>query len=374
MDEVFFLDVAGKYLEHNEPSNSEHLWRYTPWKKIHPLGSHSKIPQDVIFPKAKLSLLDGTKPEQIKLEKFKLDGEISENDPEISASFIRALCGGNYYKISIPKNMTLEQPLFLELNVSGYVSAFHLVLENHSNSKLELITSIQGDAEWFGLLREGNLKSNSNFSDLLINQMSVESSLLRAENFTLDRDVEMHSATLSLGGSKCKSDIRALIQGKGVNYNQKIAIHGVEKRSDDTHLRIIHESGNSNSRVIAHTICDDSSKNTTTGKLIINEGAQNTDAGQKFLNLLLSESARANSIPELEVLANDVLAAHGASSAPIDDNQLFYLRSRGLNLDESKALIVEGFLMSIFDDFPSKKLIEWAQARLLVHLECRLVA
>jgi len=91
-------------------------------------------------------------------------------------------------------------------------------------------------------------------------------------------------------------------------------------------------------------------------------------------NLLLSESARANSIPELEVLANDVLAAHGASSAPIDENQLFYLRSRGLNLDESKALIVEGFLMSIFDDFPSKKLIEWAQARLLVHLECRLVA
>jgi len=368
------LDVAGKYLEHSEPSNSEHLWRYTPWKKIHPLGMHSKIPQDVMFPKAKLSLLDGTKPEQISLEKLKLDSEISVNDPEISASFIRALCGGNYYKISIPKNMSLEQPLFLELNVSGYVSAFHLVIENLSNSKLELITSIQGDAEWFGLLREGNLKSNSNFSDLLINQMSVESSLLRAENFTLDRDVEMYSATLSLGGSKCKSDIRALIQGKGVTYNQKIAIHGVDKRSDDIHLRIIHESGNSNSRVTAHTICDDSSKNTTTGKLIINEGAQNTDAGQKFLNLLLSESARANSIPELEVLANDVLAAHGASSAPIDENQLFYLRSRGLNLEESKALIVEGFLMSIFDDFPSKKLIEWAQARLLVHLDCRLVA
>ena len=371
---MFFLDVAGLYLEHSEPSNSEHLWRYTPWKKIHPLGVHSKIPQDVIFPKAKLSFLDGTKPENISLEKSQLKEGFSKNDPELSASFIRALCDGNYYKISIPKNMVLDQPLFLELTVSGYVSAFHLVIENLSNSKLELITSIQGDAEWFGLLREGNLNHNSNFSDLLVNQMSVESSLLRAENFTLDDDAEMNSATLSLGGLKCKSDLRAFIQGKGVNYTQKVAIHGVEKRSDDVHLRIIHDSGNSNSRVIAHTICDDSSKNTTTGKLIINEGAQNTDAGQKFLNLLLSEGARANSIPELEVLANDVLASHGASSAPINNDHLFYLRSRGLNLEEAKALIIEGFLMSVFDDFPSKKLIEWAQARLLVHLECRLVA
>ena len=369
----FFLDVAGQYLEFSEPSKAEHLWRYTPWRKVHPLGTFSKIPTDVIVAKAKLTYLDGTIPENIIFEKVSSFEKPNPLEPDVSAAFIRAICNGSYYKLRIPENVILNQCLMLDLGVSGYVSAFHLVVENLSNSNVELITSIQGDAEWFGLLREGNMGKNSNFSELLVNQMSAESTFLRAENFILNTNSNMHSATLSLGGVKCKSDIRALIQGSGVDYSQKIAMHGTGERTDDTHLRIIHESPNSNSRVIAHTICDDSSKNTTTGKLIINENAQNSDAGQKFLNLLLSDAAKANSIPELEVLANEVLASHGASSAPINEEQLFYLKSRGLDLDEAKAMIVEGFLMSTFEGFPSKKLIEWAQARLLVHLDCRLV-
>ena len=239
---MFFLDVVTQYLESSEPSNSEHLWRYTPWKRIHPLGSFSKMPDSVIFPKAKLSYLDGTEVNKVYLEKLESNFDVTQNDPDVSASFIRALCGGVYHKLVIPKNMTLDQPLFLDLNVSGYVSAFHLIIENMSNSKIELITSIQGDAEWFGLLREGKLDSNSNFSDLIVNQMSVSSTFLRAENFILQNNVEMNSATLSMGGSNCKSDLRALIQGKGVNYNQRIAMHGIEKRNDDIHLRIIHES------------------------------------------------------------------------------------------------------------------------------------
>lgn len=367
------MNLVEQYLEYPEPSKTEHLWRYTPWKKVHPLGEFSKIPKDVIFVKANLTYLDGTLPEKISLEETKEDPLNKPFEPEVSASFIRAICKGSCYKLIIPENTKIDQPLLLELNVSGYVSAFHLVLENNSNSDVELITSIQGDTEWFGFLREGSIQHNSHFSELLVNQLNKNSVFLRAENFILKENSKMNSATLSVGGSNCKSDVRALIQGRGVDYNQKIAIHGKNKRNDDIHLRIIHECGNSNSRVIAHTICDDSSRNTTTGKLIINDDAQNTDAGQKFLNLLVSENAKANSIPELEVLANEVLASHGASSAPISEEQLFYLKSRGLNEKQAKSLIIEGFLMSTFVGFPSKKLIEWAQARLLVHLDCGLV-
>ena len=189
LDEVFFLDVAGKYLEHNEPSNSEHLWRYTPWKKIHPLGSHSKIPQDVIFPKAKLSLLDGTKPEQISLEKLKLDSEISVNDPEISASFIRALCGGNYYKISIPKNMTLKQPLFLELNVSGYVSAL-----DHGIKRLEMSLVHCKELAMGGTAVGTGINSVRGFAEEVADEIS---SLTGIEFVTAENKFE------ALGGQDC---------------------------------------------------------------------------------------------------------------------------------------------------------------------------
>ena len=367
------MNLTEQYLEFSEPSTSEHLWRYTPWRKIHPLGNFSKIPSEVILPNVKLTFLDGTIPENIFFEEENSEQISKKLEPDISAAFVRAICHGSYYKLKVPENVVLEQPLLLEITASGYVSAFNLVIECGDNSKFELITSLQGDAEWFGLLREGELTNNTNFSELFVNQLNSTSTFLRAENFVLNNNTTMHSGTLSLGGSRCKSDLRAVVNGGGVDYSQKIAMHGIDERNDDMHMRIFHSVGNSKSRVIAHTICDGSSKNTTTGRLIVEENAQNTDAGQKFLNLLLSDKAKANSIPELEVLANDVLASHGASSAPINAEQLFYLKSRGLNLEQAKAMIVEGFLMSTFEDFSSKKLIEWAQTRLLVHLDCNLV-
>ena len=348
------MELVDQYLGLPKPSKADHLWRYTPWLKIHPLGDFSKIPENVVTPEIKLTYLDGSIPKNISLEYCNLDTQHRELEPDISAAFIRAICARSCVKINFKKDTRFEQPLLLEIITSNSVSALNLVIENNSKNKIELITSIKGDADWFGLLREGDLTSNSNFTEILLNQLSNKSKFLRADNYNLKRDALFHSATLSLGGLSCKSDIRAIIQGQGVDYNQKVAMHGKEKRNDDIHLRIIHESRNSNSRVIAHTICDGSSKNTITGKLIVNKDAQNTDAGQKFLNLLLSEDSKVNSIPELEVLANEVLAAHGASSAPINSEQLFYLRSRGLSLDEAKAMIVEGFLMSTFENFPSK--------------------
>ena len=84
----------------------------------------------------------------------------------------------------------------------------------------------------------------------------------------------------------------------------------------------------------------------------------------------MSEKARAEAIPELEVLADDVKAAHGAASAPVDPEQIHYLASRGLNFDEASSLIIEGFLMDAFNQVKNKDIIEALRTRLLVHLEC----
>tara|TARA_B110000914_G_scaffold80153_1_gene70480 strand:- start:58 stop:432 length:375 start_codon:yes stop_codon:yes gene_type:complete len=119
-----------------------------------------------------------------------------------------------------------------------------------------------------------------------------------------------------------------------------------------------------------HASCDGSSHSVGTGLLSICEGANGSDAGQVFRNLLLSEKARAEAIPELEVLADDVKAAHGAASAPIDINQLHYLESRGLSFSEASSLIVEGFLMDAFRDVKNQEVLAALRTRLLVHLEC----
>ena len=119
-----------------------------------------------------------------------------------------------------------------------------------------------------------------------------------------------------------------------------------------------------------HAACGGSSHSVGTGLLTICEGANVSDAGQVFRNLLLSEKARAEAIPELEVLADDVKAAHGAASSPVDSEQIHYLASRGLTFDEASSLIVEGFLMDAFRQVKNKEVLATLRSILLVHLEC----
>ena len=94
---------------------------------------------------------------------------------------------------------------------------------------------------------------------------------------------------------------------------------------------------------------------------------------QVFRNILLSEKARAEAIPELEVKAHEVSAAHGAASGPIDPEQLHYLMSRGLSLDDASSTIVEGFLLDAFKDIRSNAVVDAVRTRLLVHLGCELI-
>ena len=121
-----------------------------------------------------------------------------------------------------------------------------------------------------------------------------------------------------------------------------------------------------------NSACGGNSHFIGTGLLTIAEGANKSDASQVFRNLLLSEKARAEAIPELEVLADDVSAAHGAASAPIDRNQLHYLMSRGLSPEEAQSVIVNGFLYNAFSNLTNKQLLEEMRTRLTVHLECEL--
>ena len=88
---------------------------------------------------------------------------------------------------------------------------------------------------------------------------------------------------------------------------------------------------------------------------------------------MLSPSSRAEAIPELEVLANEVAAAHGAASAPINKEQLHYLMSRGLSKEVATSMIVEGFLVDSFTGLDSEHVREAMQTRLTVHLECQLI-
>jgi Fe-S cluster assembly protein SufD len=154
--------------------------------------------------------------------------------------------------------------------------------------------------------------------------------------------------------------------------NQAISVHGTQQRHVDHHVEIHHDVAHTDSSLHLHAACDDQSHAIATGLLTIAENANHCDAGQVFKNLLLSEKARAEAIPELEVLADEVSAAHGAASAPVDPNQLHYLMSRGLDEETAVALLIEGFMHDGFSTLEHQTLVDEMRTRLTVHLECEL--
>ena len=92
------------------------------------------------------------------------------------------------------------------------------------------------------------------------------------------------------------------------------------------------------------------------GKVVVSQDAQKTDAFQFNQNLLLSENAEVNVKPELEIYADDVKCSHGATTGELDEQMLFYLRSRGLNKEEAKKILIEGFVNELFENVANKEL------------------
>ena len=104
--------------------------------------------------------------------------------------------------------------------------------------------------------------------------------------------------------------------------------------------------------------------------LRVSHGSFGADAGQIFHNLLLSERAEADSIPELEVMEHDVVGCgHGTANGPIDEDQLFYLESRGLSRQDAKRALIAAFLNSTLSEMGSQSLHEWLVAILTRELE-----
>ena len=340
------------YLDATVPSRSEHLWRYTPWSRVHP-GNVDTVPE-----------VDAA---VVKSEDFELRRVPFEllKPTDIARIFLNEVIQES---IHVPCDGTEGH---IHIHAGGHAVVAHLKFS--CSSSTSVIVHLHGEPEWFGLAITGDIHANSQLSVGIINELSSDSVLVRVDDWNVHRDARFELATLSMGGHRNKSDIRSNLVGTNASLKQFIAVHGHGTRHDDHHIEIHHQQPHTNSHLLLNAACDDRSHSIGTGALTIDDVAQHTDAGQVFRNLLLSPSSRAEAIPELEVLANEVAAAHGAASAPINQEQLHYLMSRGLSKEEATSTIVEGFLVDSFTGLDSNHVREAMQTRLTVHLECKLI-
>lgn len=193
------------------------------------------------------------------------------------------------------------------------------------------------------------------------------------------------SSLMASVGAKARFNTFALTADSAVVRNQgfvhfkgndtEAAIGGVSllngKQHVDNTLVIRHDALRCVSRERFRSVVDDQSRTVFQGKIIVEPGAQKTDAKMVSNSLLLSDEAEADNKPELEIFADDVQCGHGATSGALDEQLLFYLRARGIPKREAEALMIHAFVGEIVETIGNEKIRELAMQRAVAWLEAR---
>ncbi|MBI5711044.1 MAG: Fe-S cluster assembly protein SufD [Candidatus Eisenbacteria bacterium] len=166
------------------------------------------------------------------------------------------------------------------------------------------------------------------------------------------RGAELQWIQTVLGSRMTKTNSYFDLAGPGAQVYVHGFMFGDRRQHFDLHTLQRHRVDHTTSDLLIKCALKDRARSVYQGLIQVAEGAQRTDAYQANRNLLLSETARADSIPGLEILANDVRCTHGATIGSVDPEQMYYLMSRGLPPNEAQRLIVEGFFVPVLDRIP----------------------
>ena len=172
------------------------------------------------------------------------------------------------------------------------------------------------------------------------------------------KDSTLDTLNVSLGASVARVDLAAELTGPGANSDMLGLYFGDGDQHFDHNTRQDHAAPNAKSDLLYKGALDDKARAVFRGIIKVLPGAQRTDAYQTNRNLLLSEAARADSLPNLEIEADDVRCSHGATVGQLDEDHLFYLMSRGLSRIQAERLVVLGFLGEVLSRLPLGGVVE----------------
>jgi Fe-S cluster assembly protein SufD len=173
-----------------------------------------------------------------------------------------------------------------------------------------------------------------------------------------ERDADLDTLVASLGGSVCRVDLQCRLEGPGSRSDMLGVYFAEEDQHFDHFTRQDHVSQHAGSDLLYKGALYDRSHTVFRGLIRVHPGAQRTDAYQTNRNLILSPEARAESLPNLEIEADDVRCSHGATVGQLEDEELFYLMTRGLPRRVAERLVVAGFLGEVLDRLPLPEVVE----------------
>jgi Fe-S cluster assembly protein SufD len=259
--------------------------------------------------------------------------------------------------VYVPRGVRVQTPIVVTVVQAQAQTALQwrtlVVLEEGAEAEVwEQYVSADDDTD--GLLNtvvELSVGQNSRLRYVCAQGLSEKSWIFGTQRATVDRDGALDWIALGFGSGNGRVAMDTKLIGPGADAKVTGAYATHKRQHLDYATTQVHAAPNTTSDLAFRGILDGRSNTVWSGMIKVQPGAQQIDAFQESRNLLLSKTAHADSVPGLEILANDVRCTHAAAIAQIDLEQLFYLRSRGLSLEKAKRLVIEGFLEATVERF-----------------------
>jgi Fe-S cluster assembly protein SufD len=284
-------------------------------------------------------------------------GELwSLEQPELPAG-VALQTDGDATTVTVARGVVLEQPISL--------TAVQAETGTLVNQRTRIVLEEGAQAEVWEQFLSGSEELDGIFNvttELVVGDaarlryvcgqgLSETSWVFGGQRGTVGRDASLDWVALGFGSRSghVLMETRLAGEGAGARVTGAYATHGRQHIDFDTTQE--HVAPNTTSDLAFRGVLQDRSSAVWKGNIIVDPGAQKTDAFQESRNLLISKRAHADAIPGLEIQANDVRCTHAAAVAQVDPEQLFYLRSRGLPEDVAKQLVIEGFLSALVERF-----------------------
>ena len=258
--------------------------------------------------------------------------------------------------IYLPAGTTLEAPIHLifvstagETGATAHCRNLIIAERDTRASVIESYVSTVDGAYFTNSLNEIVVGENAVIEHCKFQEESDQAYHMATHFMELSKGANFISHSFALGAKLSRNNIRTLLNGDGLDCILNGLYITSNEQLADHHMIVEHARPHCNSHEYYNGILDDRSRGVFHGRILVRQAAQKTDAKQTNKNLLLTDDATANTKPQLEIYADDVKCTHGATIGQLDDDSIFYLRSRGIPLETARRILIHAFAGEIID-------------------------
>ena len=312
---------------------------------------HNKI----VFINGRLEKIDFSYEDKNKVEinessNFKNNLENNNSLIDLNSAFTN-----KSYIILIKKDYSLKKPLIVYHSTNNKIKSKNINLrldfQLEQNSSLRLIDFFYhiSKKNFINVFNNFNLKKDAILKNYKIDNLQNENIKYSFNNIDQDENSISETFILSCGSNFLKNEVICNLNGKYSSAFVNGIFSLMNRQQHEIRTIINHLVENTKSYQLIKSVLGKESKAVYQGKIFVNSEAQKTDGYQLSKAILLDETSEFNAKPELEIYADDVKCSHGSASGSLNENSIFYLMSRGLNYQQSKELLINGFILEVIE-------------------------